>query len=140
MFFLIERHWPDLRGLKHLLQLYFLLEKIHCNWKTLTRFKGIETNMLIYISHAPIYIERHWPDLRGLKHLYHFLLISIISLSNWKTLTRFKGIETPFKIFLSSFIITAKIERHWPDLRGLKQFSLTIFLSASSSLKDIDPI
>ena len=113
------------------------------NWKTLTRFKGIET--LIFLLHKRIsLIERHWPDLRGLKRrsikdcsnsiwnierhwpdlrgLKHYpLVVYLLEVGqHWKTLTRFKGIET--RNSRSSFSrISFEIERHWPDLRGLKQ-------------------
>ena len=112
----IERHWPDLRGLKQVYSKYYTLLnwRIERHWPDLRGLKQVYSKYYTLLNWR---IERHWPDLRGLKHSWSSSLNPDI---NWKTLTRLKGIETPLATF-SSLPNGAVIERHWPDLRGLKR-------------------
>ena len=75
----IERHWPDLRGLKLPLFVLVTLNITLLNWKTLTRFKGIET--LDYLQHRE---TKHWKTLTrlkgGLKFVYIYLIFITVFL------------------------------------------------------------
>ncbi len=99
-------NWKTLTRLKGIethneKQFYCFLYQYH--WKTLTRLKGIETWNILYCFKYYFFIERHWPDLRGLK-LYSDFLYPLAYPYNWKTLTRLKGIETSISSSLNTSI------------------------------------